>query len=214
MVRDARYDDMRSPIAPIAYLPYRALNSKGQPEPRNRAAYMVRLRGLEATAVAASLRREVSNARSEFRVSNMRTQKEIDDSHTVRERLLAMLALFFSVTAVVLAGIGLYGVLDYSVIQRRREIGIRMAIGARAANVAGRLTAEILLLVVGGAAAGVAVGIASERYIRTLLFGVKATDAPMLVLPVMVIIAVALLAAVPAIVRALRINPAVLLRAD
>jgi ABC-type antimicrobial peptide transport system permease subunit len=144
----------------------------------------------------------------------MRTQKEIDDSHTVRERLLAMLALFFSVTAVVLAGIGLYGVLDYSVIQRRREIGIRMAIGARAANVAGRLTAEILLLVVGGAAAGVAVGIASERYIRTLLFGVKATDAPMLVLPVMVIIAVALLAAVPAIVRALRINPAVLLRAD
>jgi ABC-type antimicrobial peptide transport system permease subunit len=83
----------------------------------------------------------------------------------------------------VLAGIGLYGVLDYSVIQRRREIGIRIAIGARAAIVAGRLTAEILLLVVGGAAAGVAVGIASERYIRTLLFGVKATDAPMLVLP-------------------------------
>jgi ABC-type antimicrobial peptide transport system permease subunit len=100
------------------------------------------------------------------------------------------------------------------VIQRRREIGIRMAIGARAADVAGRLTAEILLLVVGGAAAGMAVGIASERYIRTLLFGVKATDAPMLVLPVVVIIAVALLAAVPAIIRALRINPAVLLRAD
>jgi hypothetical protein len=114
---------MRSPIAPIAYLPYRALDSKGQPEPRNRAAYMVRLQGLEATAVAASLRREVSNARSEFRVSNMRTQKEIDDSHTVRERLLAMLALFFSVLRWCLR------VLDYMAcwITRSSSVGARSA---------------------------------------------------------------------------------------
>ena len=109
-------------------------------------------------ALASTLRREVPRARSEFRVSNIRTQEELVRAQTVRERLLAMLALFFAAVALLLAGIGLYGVLDYSVLQRRREIGIRMAIGAQAGDIARRVTAEVFRMVLAGAVAGLALG--------------------------------------------------------
>ena len=83
---------------------------------------------------------------------------EINLAHTVRERLLAMLAMFFAAVALLLAGIGLYGVLDYGVLQRRREIGIRMAIGAQAGDIARRVTAEAFSMVLLGAVAGIALG--------------------------------------------------------
>jgi ABC-type antimicrobial peptide transport system permease subunit len=74
----------------------------------------------------------VPRAGSAIYISNIRTQVEINLAPTIRERLLAMLAMFFAAVAVLLAGIGLYGVLDYGVLERRREIGIRLAIGAQA----------------------------------------------------------------------------------
>jgi ABC-type antimicrobial peptide transport system permease subunit len=156
----------------------------------------------------------VPRARPGFRVSNIRTQTELNQSTTVRERLLAMLALFFAGVALLLAGVGLYGVLDYSVLQRRREIGIRMAIGAQAGDIARRVTADVFGMVLAGALAGVAMGMISVRYIESLLFGVKATGAGMLALPSLAILAAALLAAVPAVIRAVRIDPVSMLRAD
>jgi ABC-type antimicrobial peptide transport system permease subunit len=125
-----------------------------------------------------------------------------------------MLALFFAGVALLLAGIGLYGVLDYSVLQRRREIGIRMAIGAQAADIARRVTADVFLMICTGALAGVALGMASARYITALLFGVKPTDLTMLAIPSVTILAAALLAALPAVLRAVRIDPSIMLRAD
>ena len=85
-----------------------------------------------------------------------------------------MLALFFAAVALLLAGVGLYGVLDYSVLQRRREIGIRMAIGAQAGDIARRVTADVFSMVLVGALAGLALGMASVRYIESLLYQVKA----------------------------------------
>jgi ABC-type antimicrobial peptide transport system permease subunit len=125
----------------------------------------------------------VPRARSGFRVSNIRTQTELNQSATIRERLLAVLALFFAVVAQLLAGIGLYGVLDYGVLQRRREIGIRMAIGAQASDIARRVTTEIFSWVLAGALAGLVLGMTSARYLAALLFQVKPTDAAMLGLP-------------------------------
>src|SRR5207253_1888837 len=128
-------------------------------------------------------------------VSNIRTQTEINQSQTIRERLLAMLALFFAVVALLLSGIGLYGVLDYTVLQRRREIGIRMAIGAQPVDIARRVTVEVFSMVLVGAMAGLALGITSVRYVETLLYQVKATDLAMLALPALTILAAAFLAA-------------------
>src|SRR6202043_3232265 len=104
-------------------------------------------------------------------------------AQTVREGWLAMLALFFAGVALLLAGIGLYGVLDYSVLQRRREIGIRMAIGAQAGDIARRVTADVFSMVLVGAVAGLALGLASLRYVETLFYQVRATDPLMLAVP-------------------------------
>jgi predicted permease len=214
LVRDARYRYMREPILPVAYVPFQSIDAKGALQARSRGTFIVRTSGSNPLAIASILRHEVPRARPEFRVSNIRTQTEINRSHTVRERLLAMLALFFAVVALLLAGVGLYGVLDYSVLQRRREIGIRMAIGAQAGDIARRVTVDVFSMVLVGAATGLALGMASTRYIETLLYQVKATDLGVLALPSLAIVAAALLAALPAVIRAVRIDPVQMLRAE
>jgi ABC-type antimicrobial peptide transport system permease subunit len=122
--------------------------------------------------------------------------------------------MFFGVIALLLAGVGLYGVLDYSVLQRRREIGIRMALGAQAGDIARRVTVDVFSMVLGGALAGLVLGFAAARYIQTLLYQVKPTDPRMLALPALTILAAALLAALPPVIRAVRIDPAETLRVE
>ncbi|MGO9271025.1 MAG: ADOP family duplicated permease [Terriglobia bacterium] len=214
LVGDACYDDVREPIWPQAYFPFRWVDAKGGLQPMGSGTLIVRTSGPNPAALAPTLRRELSRARPEFRVNNIRTQLEINESHTVRERLLARLAFFFGVVALLLAGVGLYGVLDYTVLQRRREIGIRRALGAQAGDVAQRVTVDVLAMVLAGALAGLVFGLASVKYIEALLYQVKATDPRMLALPALTILAAALLAALPAVIHAVRIDPAKTLRAE
>jgi predicted permease len=206
LVADTRYRDLREPIQPVAYFPFQA--------EYNRASFIVRTAASNPMALATTLRQEVPRARPEFRVSTMRTQAELVERHAVRERLLATLAMFFAGVALLLAAIGLYGVLDYSVLQRRREIGIRMAIGAQATDIVTRVTADVFRMVLAGAATGVALGLVSVRFIETLLYHVQPASARMLALPACAILAAAVLAAMPAVVRAVRIDPVTSLRSE
>jgi predicted permease len=205
LVRDARYRYLREGFLPVVYVPYRG---------GDRGTFIVRTAGANPLAMASILRQEIPRARPEFRVSNMRTQTELLESQTIRERLLAMLAMFFAAVALVLAGVGLYGVLNYSVVQRRREIGIRMAIGAQASGIVRLVTVDIFAMVILGAIAGLGVGMASVRFIETLFFQVKATDFAMLMVPGAVIVGAALLAAMPAVIHAVRIDPVETLRSE
>lgn len=214
LARDARYQSVREPIVATAYVPLLERDTKAVSPLHRGEAFLVKTRSGDPMALASAVRREVPQARSDFRVSNIRAQQELLDQQTVRERLLAMLAIFFAVVAVLLAGIGLYGVLDYSVQQRRREIGIRMAIGAQAGDIARRVTAGVFAMVLAGAAGGVVLGMALARSIETLLYQVKASDAGMLAAPAVAILGVALAAAVPAVVRAIRIDPVESLRSE
>jgi predicted permease len=206
LVGDARYRDMREPMKPTAYFPFQADYS--------RATFMIRTVSQNPLAMASALRLEVPRARPGFRVSNIRTQTALIEQHIGRERLLSILALFFGVVALSLAGVGLYGVLDYSVLQRRREIGIRIAIGAQATDIARRVITDVFAVVLAGLLVGIISGIASIRFIETLLFEVKATDVGVLALPTVTILAVSLLAALPAVVRAVRIDPVTMLRSE
>ncbi|MDR3700323.1 MAG: ADOP family duplicated permease [Candidatus Sulfopaludibacter sp.] len=212
---DARYRDMRETIWPTAYVPFRRLDDKGGLLARNRGTFIVRTTGANPLSLAAVLRREVARVPgSGFHVSNVRTQADLDAQHTLRERLLAKLGLFFAAVALLLAGVGLYGVLNYSVLQRRREIGIRMALGAPAGDIARRVTVEAFAMVLTGALAGSGAGMFVARYLESLLYQVKATDAGMLALPALAIAAAALTAAVPAVIRAVRIDPVTVMRAE
>ncbi len=211
---DAVYRNQREAIRPTIYVPFRTLDDKGQLRAKDWGNFIVRTRSADPLAMAGALRLAVGQAMPEFRVSDIRTQEEIVRMHTVRERMLAMLSLFFAVVALLLAGVGLYGVLDYSVVQRRREIGIRMALGAQADAIVRRVAAEVFAMLALGSMIGLAIGIASEQYIETLLYQVKATDFRMLALPAATILAAALLAALPPVLRAVRIDPASMLRAE
>ena len=156
----------------------------------------------------------MAQADPEFRVSNVTTQAGLIDAQTIRERLLASLSLFFAGVALLLAAIGLYGVLSYSVLQRERELGTRIALGAQAANIARLVTTRVFAMVLLGAAFGLVLGTASVKYVNSLLYGVKATDLSALVIPTMILLAAACLAAIPAVLRAVRIDPAIMLRAE
>ena len=206
LVGDVRDRNMREPMQPMAFFPFTGDYARG--------TFIVRTSSANPLALASILRQEVSHARAEFRVSNIRTQAELMQAQTVRERLLAMLALFFAFVALLLAGVGLYGVLDYSVLQRRHEIGIRMALGARAGDVARRVTVDVFSMVLLGATAGLGLGFASVRYISSLLYQVKPTDIGTLTFPFLAMLIAALAAALPAVIRAVRIDPASMLRTE
>jgi predicted permease len=217
VVVDAPYRNVREAQLPVAFVPLHEVDAKGVVQPEHSTTFLVRMAGSDPTAPmarAGELRKAVAAASAGIRVSNVRTQQELIDGQTVRERLLAMLSVFFASVALLLAGIGLYGVLNYSVLQRRREIGIRVAVGARGGAIVHLVTRSVFSMVVSGLVAGVGLGLASARYMESLFFQVKASDTTMLAIPCAVILAVAAAATVPAVLRALRIEPVEILRAE
>ncbi len=210
-VRDARYRDIREEIRPTAYIPFRSAKEPGEAG----AAIIVRTAAsVDPLRLASILRQEVPRARSEFRVGSVRTQRQLVQLHMIRERLLAALSLFFAVVALLLAGVGLFGVIQYAMLQRRREIGIRMALGARAADVVRRVTVESFAMLGLGALAGLIAGMLSTRFIESLLFDVKGSEPSMIAAPALILLATALLAALPPVAQAVRIDPALMLRSE
>jgi hypothetical protein len=203
-VRDAVYRDLREPMQAILYVPTSERQSN---------AFMVRTVGNEL-AVAPMLRRAVSNLRSDVRVHDIQPESNFLRWQMLRERLLATLSLFFAIVALVLAAIGLYGVLNYSVAWQRREIGIRIALGARPTQVVHQVATGLLGMVSLGLLLGLAGGVACGRFVESLLFEVKATDIQSVATPVLTLLGTALLAALPPAIRAVRIDPAQTLRTE
>jgi predicted permease len=207
LTRDIPYRSLREPPLPVAYTRFDGQTTRS-------ASFLVRTSITDPMVLASTIRRSVPAASTDLRVSNIQTELDVVRAQTIRERLLAALGVFFAALALVLAGIGLYGVLDYSVLQRRREIGIRMAIGAGSREIAWRVTADALAMVILGGGIGFGSGILLARYVEGLLYQVRPTNAAILAAPWVVIATATLIAALPAAIRAARTDPASSLRVD
>ena len=132
----------------------------------------------------------------------------------LRERLMATLSGFFGLLALLLASIGLYGILTYGVASRTHEIGIRMALGAQPRNVRWLILREALLLLLAGVAVGLPLIFAVTRLASTLLFGLTPTDPVSLLCATLLMLAVALVAGYLPSRRATRVDPLVALRCE
>ena len=211
---DVPYHDLREPSRAVFYVPFDEIDDKSAPKAVDFATFAIHTDAQNPLALADSLRQLIAQRHNGLRVSNVTTQLDLVRDQTIRERLIAMLAAFFAAVALLLAGIGLYAVLNYSVLQRRREIGIRMAIGSTRAGIVRIVTLDVFLMIALGGCAGVALGFGAARYVASLFYQVKATDADMIALPACAILLTALVATLPAVLRALRTDPTEILRAE
>jgi predicted permease len=201
---DAKYTSLREPVPPTVYDPY---------PPADAAVVQVRT-PLDLGSLVATLREELPRAHPAFRLADVTFQSTLVDNNLVRDRALALLSVFFSVVAIALVIVGLYGVLSYSLVQRRREIGIRLALGAQPARVTRLVLSELGAITIVGLIAGVAAATFAVRFITDLLFAVKPSDLWSVVGPMIcLLVACALSALVPAL-RATRIDPILALRND
>jgi predicted permease len=211
---DVPYHNLREPTRAVFYIPFNQINDKSVPKLVDFATFTIHTDAQNPLALAGSLRQFIARRHNGLRVSNITTQLDLVRDQTIRERLIAMLAAFFATIALLLAGIGLYAVLNYSVLQRRREIGIRLAIGSTRAAIVRLVTLDVFLMIVLGGCVGVALGFGASRYVGSLIYQVKASDADMIALPTCAILVAALVATLPAVLRALCTDPTEILRAE
>ena len=211
---DVPYDDLREPNRAVFYVPFDEIDSKSAPSAVDFATFAIHTDARNPLALADSLRQLIGQRHNGLRVSNVTTQLDLVREQTVRERLIAMLAAFFAVVSLLLAGVGLYAVLNYSVLQRRREISIRMAVGSTRGGIVRIVALNIFVMIALGGCAGAALGFGAARYVESFFYQVKATDADMIASPACAILLTALVATLPAVLRALRTDPTEILRAE
>jgi len=191
-------------VGPEMYVPFSQM-------PLNSMTLFVRTTG-KPTDLAQALRAEVFAIDRNQPVYSLKTLDQRVVETIALSRSLMLLFSGFALLALVLACVGIYGVVSYSVSQRTREIGIRMALGARAVDVLRLVLKNGMTLVIAGVASGVAGALALTRFLTTLLFGVTPTDTTTFVVVSVVLALVALVACLVPARRATKVDPLVALK--
>ena len=200
---DAHLYDVKDPNLSAVYVP--ALQ---EPDP-NGKCFVIRANGVSL----ADLNRAIEPLGREH-VGSVQALAAITDGVLLRERLTAAVAAFFGGLALLLAAVGLYGLLSYGVTQRQKEIGIRMALGAEPRRILSAFVGEALAIALSGVAAGLAAALFSVRLVKSLLFGVTPTDPTALASAIVSLIAIAVVGALLPAARAARVDPVTALRAE
>ena len=168
--------------------------------------------GSASASLASAVRKAVGEIDKDQPVSNIRTMETILADSIARQRFSMLLLAIFASVALVLAAVGIYGVMSYSVAQRTHEIGIRMALGAQTSAVLKLALGYGFKLVLAGIAIGFIAALVLTRVMSTLLFGVTATDPTTFALISLLLIGVAAIASYIPARRATRVNPIIALR--
>ncbi|KAA6459686.1 ABC transporter permease [Acidobacteria bacterium AB60] len=207
VVEDVKHASMREAGGPICYTLFVQAEKPG--------SLMVYTRtGMEPKLAAGSIRAALKEIDARLIVNKVTTMTEEIDKSLMAERTVALLAGAFGVVAVLLAGIGLYGVLAYATTQRTREIGIRMALGARRTTVMGLILRETLVLAGWAVGGALPVAMLALRAVRSQLYGVSIADPAVYGLGVLGIVVMAVVAAAVPARRAAAVEPSRALRAD
>jgi hypothetical protein len=209
-VTDAVYRSLREPVPPTMYLPV-----PQQQEPPSFISVSVRAAGASPALLTKPLASAFSEVNKDLAITFRPLAEQVNAALT-QERLVAMLSGFFGALALLLAGLGLYGVTSYNVSRRRAEIGIRMALGARPSGVVRMVLLRVALLVTVGVIAGGALSLWAAGYfaasLGSMLYGLELRDASTLATAAVVLGMIGACAGMIPAARAARIDPARVLR--
>lgn len=204
VVSDAKYRSMREPMMPTVYQFSSEFDA---------FVLHVRTRG-RPELIIQPVRQALTTLAPAVPFVEINTLAEEVDASTAGERLTAALASLFAAIAVLLTAVGLYGLLAYAVEQRRREIGIRMALGAQTVDIGVLVGRQVLAMVVGGIAIGLVAAMASAQWMRSLLYGVTPLDPQSLAAAAVFVALVAAVAIAIPLARATHTEPAAALRQE
>src|SRR5689334_13740427 len=206
VVGNIRQESITDEVAPEIYVPFSQMRVNG-------VTLMVRTTS-DPLALARSVRGEVLAIDQNQPIYDVKTlAQRVGDAVAVSRSLMLLFAAF-ALLALVLGAVGIYGIVSYSVTQRTQEIGIRMALGARAANVLSLIMKNGLTLVLMGIVIGVGSAFGLTRFLATLLFGIEPTDGVTFVIVSSVFFVIAIVAALIPALRATRVDPVVALRSE
>ena len=204
VARTVKYRDLREEPLPYVYIPFGQEYQPGM-------TVMVRTQG-DPSLLAASVRNEIRALNKSTPAFTVETMRERIANQIAADRMIAVLLSIFGAGALLLATIGIYGVVSYSVAQRTHEIGVRIALGAEQRDILKMIVKQGMLLVFIGAGIGLLLAFTLTRTLQSLLFGVSATDPLTFTVVLLVLIGVALLACYLPARRATKVDPLVALR--
>ena len=207
LVRDAKYSEVREPAPPQLAMPYR--QDRVGP-----LTFYARTSSADTRALVSAIPSLIARLDANLPIANLRTMDDQIWDNTARDRVLSTLSTAFAVLATVLAAIGLYAVLAYGVSQRLREFGIRIALGAKGADVRRLVLGHVARIALIGSAVGAGLAFGMGRLGRAMLIGVDGYDATVIAGAAMLAVIVALLAGALPARRASAVNPIEALRAD
>jgi predicted permease len=207
VVKESKHGTVRDDARPFVYIPYAQRTNLG------RITFYLRAEQ-DLASLAPLLRREVNRRDGNLPIFSLKTLQQQADESMFADRFLTFLSVCFGLLAAMLAAIGLYGVMAYSVTRRIREIGIRMALGATQVSVAWLILREVMLLALAGLLVGIPLAFALGRATESLLFEVKASDPLVFIAVILLLGCVALLGGYLPARRAAKVDPMVALRCE
>ncbi|HEY6390119.1 MAG TPA: FtsX-like permease family protein, partial [Bryobacteraceae bacterium] len=209
VVRHVRYRTLESPSRVELYWPY-----DQTPFPLGAMSLAIHTASQDPRTLAAAVQRQVLALDPDQPVYRIRTLMELVSESMARRRLSMFLLAIFAGAALLLAAVGIYGIMSYTVAQRAHEVGIRMALGARSLDVVRLVLGQSLWLTLAGIAAGLAGSLLLTNFLSSLLFNVKATDPATFSLVALILMLVALFASFVPAYRATTVDPVNALRQE